>query len=106
LWADEGVYCIAKEIQLIKPDPGPPTGGETGAICPGPHLARGPRWEASATLSKRSKCSNRTVTPMQQSGRYSMIIIATGINIEIALTFNFRGSNSQNFPVIRKVYRH
>ena len=45
--------------------------GATGAICSGPYLARGVRW-GPCYIVKRSKYSNRTVTLMQQSGRYSV----------------------------------
>jgi len=43
-------------------------GGATGAFSPRPHLSKG----VSATLSTEIKFSNRTVTLMQQSGRYSV----------------------------------
>jgi len=44
--------------------------GETGVLCPGPHLARGHRWGPSYII-KRSKYSNRTVTFIQQSKIFS-----------------------------------
>jgi len=39
---------------------------------PWAHLARGPRWGALLPYQKRSKSSNRTVTLIQQSGKYSV----------------------------------
>ena len=59
--------------------------GKTEVICPGPHLYY--------IINKISKYSNRTVTLIQQSGRYSVDKYTT----EIVLTFSLRESNSQNF---------
>ena len=64
-----------------------------------PHLVKDPRW-GPGYIIKRSKYFNRTVTLIQQSGRYLVDIYTA----DIVLTFNLRGlilkiSFNQTVPV-------
>jgi len=74
-------------------------GGQLGKFALGPTLLGAPgAWGPCCIIKKRSKYSNRTVTLMQQSARYSV----DNYSGKIFLTFNLRGSIPQKFPAIKK----
>ena len=67
-------------------------GGQQGHFL-GPTLFRAP-----ATLLKRMKYSNRTVTLIQKLKKHSVDHYTT----KVIITFNFRKSNPQKFPVFSR----